>query len=47
MAGNVASIPKIVPHIIYPLRVHFILNWPTCAMFCVRGEKKNDYYALV
>jgi hypothetical protein len=30
MAGNVVSILKIVPRVIYPLRIQFILNSPSC-----------------
>ena len=30
MARNVASIPKIVPHVIYSLRAQFIMDWTSC-----------------
>ena len=50
MAGNVVSIPKIMAHVLYSLRIQFILNWP-CArgfsVFCVWGEERNGYYAFV
>jgi hypothetical protein len=50
MVKNVASIPKIVPHVIYPSKVRFILNWPSCHRvfydLCVEW-KKNGYYILV
>jgi hypothetical protein len=44
MAGNVASIPKTVPHVIYPLRVQFILNWPSCkrVFHVLYVEKRNE-----
>jgi hypothetical protein len=44
MAGNVASIPKIVPHVIYPLRVQFILNWPSCqrVFHVLYVERRNE-----
>ena len=45
MGRNVASIPKFVPHVIYPLRVHFILNRPSCQrvflVLCV--ERRNKW----
>jgi hypothetical protein len=30
MAKNVVSIPKTMSHVIYPLRIQFILSWPSC-----------------
>ena len=49
MAVNVTSIPKILPHVIYPLRVQFIINRHACgsSMFCVWGEEMSGYNALV
>src|ERR1700738_4136381 len=45
MAWNVASIPKTVPHVIYPLRAQFILNWPSCQrvfhVLCVEKRKEQ------
>ena len=45
MARNVANIPRIVPRVIYPLRVQFILSWPLCQkvfrVLCVERRKER------
>ena len=44
MARNVVSILKTAPHVIFPLKVQFILNMPSCKkvfhVFCVGRIKK-------
>ena len=44
MTRNVTSISKIVSHVIYPLRVQFILNWPSCqrAFYILCVERRNE-----
>ena len=44
MVGNVTINPKIVPHVIYPLRVQLILNWPSCqkVFHVLYVERKNE-----
>ena len=45
LAGNNVSILKTVSHVIYPLRVQFILNWPSCHrafhVWCVGRRKER------
>ena len=52
MANNVANIKKkTLPHVIYPLRAQFILNWPSCQkvfhVLCVERRNERLLYSCV